>query len=79
MIFAQCPKDYHYLIEIETCNIFVKHAGCLKCGTVYVSWGDKVTPCETPERCVIGTWRTVLSDRPKPSPIISGPHGMGLL
>lgn len=66
----RCPRDGTVLRELVARNVFTKHAGCSKCGIVYVLWGDTITRCVNPLRDVGEKW-LYLDEKParaKPEP-----------
>lgn len=65
--------------EIESHNLFLKHAACPECHTVYVLWGDMISRCETPARCTNGHVRYLHYIPRRVAVIIPGPRGMGML
>jgi hypothetical protein len=77
MFIERCPRDGTPLSEVETKNLFTRHGGCTKCGSLYVMWGNAVTPCRHPTVCAGRWW---FSRYPLPfrePPIIPGPQYAG--
>jgi hypothetical protein len=52
MILARCKACGAGLRDVWSRNVFTKHAACPRCRIVYIVWGDTVTRCPQPDRCV---------------------------
>jgi len=75
MMLWRCPRDGCILQEVKTRNMFTKHAGCKRCGVLYVLWGETITRCTTPRYCGGEVWSYV-QVKPEPEkPPQSGPEG----
>jgi len=79
VIGRRCPECKSVLRRVAAHNLWSKHALCPACGVIYVIWGQVITPCETPTKCVPRPWliceeTLILLPRIQP-----GPAGRGLL
>lgn len=68
MIVARCTRDGVRLRPVESKSVFCVHAMCSTCRRVYVLWGDRVTPCESPLRHV-GAYPRFVDELPARQPI----------
>jgi hypothetical protein len=75
----RCPRDDVRLVPLVTRNLFTKHAGCTTCGTVWITWGDKITRCLTPRECVLTPFRAFYQYNATRRVVKPGPMGKGLL